>query len=57
LGAYVQEIPAYWLYGEQDDGQFPRALHIETIVWRAGSPPSQYRARMSKSTDVQASEP
>jgi AraC family transcriptional activator of pobA len=31
----VEGIPAYWLYGEQDDGQFPDALHIETIVWRS----------------------
>jgi AraC family transcriptional activator of pobA len=31
----VEGIPAYWLYGEQDDDQFPDALHIETIVWRS----------------------
>jgi AraC family transcriptional activator of pobA len=31
----VEGIPAYWLYGEQDDGQFPDALHIEMIFWRS----------------------
>jgi AraC family transcriptional activator of pobA len=31
----VEGIPAYWLYGEREDGQFPDALHIETIVWRS----------------------
>ncbi len=37
-------IPAYWLYGERDEGRFPDALHIETIVsrsrrhgWRIGA--------------------
>jgi AraC family transcriptional activator of pobA len=28
-------VPAYWLYGEQENGRFPDALHIETIVWRS----------------------
>jgi len=31
----VEGVPAYWLYGEQENGQFPDALHIETIVWRS----------------------
>jgi AraC family transcriptional activator of pobA len=28
-------VPAYWLYGEQENGRFPDALHVETIVWRS----------------------
>lgn len=46
----MEEIPAYWLYGERTDQRFPDAMHIETIVVR--SKPHQWRIKAHRHPDI-----